>query len=83
MKANESKETQKFTITKRDGNKMPYDSTKIVNAIEKANATMDRESEKASPFENMLTILKGKLLKIFLYYISSDEIVKDSTREHF
>ena len=51
MKANESKETQKFTITKRDGNKMPYDSTKIVNAIEKANATMDRESEKASPFD--------------------------------
>lgn len=45
-----------YFITKRDGSKMPYDSQKIVTAIEKANSTMDREQEKCSP-ENIRAIL--------------------------
>ena len=52
-----------FHIVKRDGTLVPFDEQKIINAIEKANVTMEHEREKISPAEvqNILSLIQYRL----------------------
>lgn len=56
-----------FHIVKRDGALVPFDEQKIINAIEKANVTMEHEREKISPTEVQ------DILSLIQYRLETDE----------
>lgn len=56
-----------FHIVKRDGTLVPFDEQKIINAIEKANVTMEHEREKISPAEVQ------DILSLIQYRLETDE----------